>query len=253
MLAGHAPYVSTPTNVPPITLLPANERRRAVRTVKLALAVGVEAFTAAGCEAARTATVFSSSGSDGETIHNILEVLASDAREISPTAFHNSVHGAPAGYWSIATGARAPSNSICCYDASFAAGLLEAAVWATAEDRNVALIAYDVSYPEPLYDLRRIDANFATALVFSPRPTDASLASLAVELQGRSGRAAGMNTEEFETLRQAAPAARCLPLLASLARGTADTLVLDYVSGLEIALEIKPIAGRANEAAGGGS
>ena len=95
ILAGRAEYQPIPTIIPLPTLLPANERRRTVPTVRLALAVGAEAFEHAGRDPADTATVFTSSGGDGETMHAILEVLAADAREVSPTRFHNSVHNAP--------------------------------------------------------------------------------------------------------------------------------------------------------------
>ena len=40
-------------------------------------------------------------------MHEICETLATAERQVSPTRFHNSVHNAPAGYWSIATQSRA--------------------------------------------------------------------------------------------------------------------------------------------------
>ena len=83
-------------------------------------------------------------------------MLATDGREVSPTRFHNSVHNAPSGYWAVATGSREPSTSLCAYDASFAAGLLEAAAQATVDDRPVTLVAYDLPYPEPLQRARPI-------------------------------------------------------------------------------------------------
>ena len=114
-------------------MLPA-ERRRAGATVKLAIAAGSEALAQAGRDPADMAMVFAASGGDGETVHEILAVLARSTREVSPTRFHNSVHNAPAGYWTVATGSRAPSTSLCAFDESFAAGLLDAAVQATVQD-----------------------------------------------------------------------------------------------------------------------
>lgn len=127
ILAGNEAYVPLPVVLPRCEVLPENERRRAVPTVKLALGVGSEALANAGRDAAATAAVFTSSGGDGATLNHILDVLASEERELSPTRFHNSVHNAPSGYWSIATRSREPSTSLCCHDASFPAGLLEAA------------------------------------------------------------------------------------------------------------------------------
>ena len=49
-------------------MLAQTERRRTVPTVKLALAVGCEALEMAGCHPSGIATVFTSSGGDGETV-----------------------------------------------------------------------------------------------------------------------------------------------------------------------------------------
>jgi 3-oxoacyl-(acyl-carrier-protein) synthase len=147
-LAGRAPYVPAPTMLPAPEALPATERRRAGKCVKLALATGLEAAAGAGLDPASLATVFASSSGDGENCHAICEALASDDRMISPTRFHNSVHNAPAGYWSIATGATASADCIAAFDASFGAGLLEALARLAAEPRDcVMLLAYDAPYP----------------------------------------------------------------------------------------------------------
>ncbi len=215
---GAVGYEPRATKVPPADLLPPNERRRAVQTVRLALAVGAEAFAASGRDPAATATIFASSGGDGDTIHEILKMTAAAHPELSPTRFHNSVHNAPAGYWGIATGSRAPSTSLCCYDDSFAAGLLEAAVTATSESRAVAVIAYDVRYPEPLGAARPIGAAFAVALLLNPQPTRTAIASIDIALRSRSVPPTPARIAALEGIRAGTPAARCLPLLEALAR-----------------------------------
>ncbi len=237
-------HVWAPTRVPPSKLLPANERRRAVQTVRLALAVGTEAFVAAGRDPSETAAVFASSGGDGETIHEILSVLASLNRELSPTRFHNSVHNTPAGYWGIATASRAPAGSLCCHDDSFAAGLLEAVVQAIVEQYAVALIAYDVQYPAPLSDVRPIGAAFAVALLLTPMPTKAALAGVDLRLQPKSSAASAtpVPAAALETLRQTTPAARSLPLLAALACRVEATVTIDYLADMALVLDITPIS-----------
>jgi hypothetical protein len=248
VLSGAAPYVAAPTVVPPSPLLPPNERRRTVQTVKLALAVGAEAFAGAGRDPAEVATVFTSSGGDGETIHQILDVLATNEPELSPTRFHNSVHNAPAGYWSIANRSHAPSSSLCCHDASFAAGLIEAAVQATTDAEPVALFAYDVCAPEPLNTPRPIGANFAAALILTPQPTAATLAVVEVEVRPRST-ATTMTDAALEALRRGTPAARSLPLLAALAREATADIALDFVAALEIGLRVTPLVAGSGAAA----
>jgi hypothetical protein len=241
VLTGAQEYLPAPTSVPASALLPANERRRAVQTVKIALAVGAEAFAAARRDASETATVFASSGGDGETIDQILAVLASEQRELSPTRFHNSVHNAPAGYWSIATGSRAPSSSLCCHDDSFAAGLLEAAVQAVTERCAVGLIAYDVRYPAPLGKVRPIGAAFGVALVLAPEETAAAFAVMEVTLG--AGAASEVASPALEALRRGTPAARSLPVLAALAGGEAAAVTLGYLDDMAMRLDIAPVRG----------
>ncbi|MDE2239369.1 MAG: beta-ketoacyl synthase chain length factor [Rhodospirillales bacterium] len=239
ILAGKAPYLAAPTLIPPATLLPPNERRRAPQTVKLALAVGAEAFTNADAEPACCPVVFASSGGDGETIHEILATLAGPVRELSPTRFHNSVHNVAAGYWSIATGAKTPATSLCAHDGSFAAGLLEAGAQAVAANGMVALIAYDLPYPEPLATVRPIAAPFAVALLLSPVAISQSLARLDVELCASGTHACAI--PELEDMRRAIPTARALPLLEALARGEAATMTLEYLDDLALAVKVMPL------------
>jgi hypothetical protein len=246
VLAGDAAYVRSRTVVTPSALLPAAERRRTGVPVKLALAVGAEAFANADRDPALTATVFTSSGGDSENVHQICETLASPEREISPTRFHNSVHNAAAGYWSIATGSREPSTSLCAYDWSFAAGLLEAAVQVATDRKAVALIAYDQHYPPPLHAVRPIDADFGVALVLAPERTARSFATLDVTFISFVPLAAGaapatpMALPALEAVRNTVPAGRSLPLLAALARLASETVILDSGAGSHLRVSIAP-------------
>lgn len=239
VLNGAQAYTAAATRIPPGDLLPPNERRRAVATVKIALAVGAQAFAAAGRDPADTATIFTSSGGDGVTIDEILTVLASPNRELSPTRFHNSVHNAPAGYWSIATGSQAASSSLCCHDDSFAAGLLEAAVQANNEDCAVALLAYDVCYPAPLSLVRHIGAAFAVAMVLTPRPGAATFAAIDMTLGAKSP-ADMIAIPQLEQLRQTTPAARSLPVLAALAAKQPTEVAVSYLDDMSLMLNITP-------------
>jgi hypothetical protein len=226
LLTGDAAYAPAPTVVTPSDLLPAAERRRTGLPVKLALAAGHAAFVHAGRDAATTATVFSSSSGDGENLHHICVTLASPEREISPTRFHNSVHNAPAGYWSIATRSHASSTSLCCHDASFAAGLLDTAAQVTVAGVAVALISYDQPYPEPLHAARPIGASFGMALVMTPTATAHVFAALDISFVPEKTGATRMSNDGLEAIRAGVPAARCLPLLAALARGAPAVVLL---------------------------
>jgi len=239
VLAGNIPYLPAPTVVPTSDLLPAAERRRAGLPVKLALAAGQEAFAHALRDPASAATVFTSSSGDGENLHRICESLAAAEREISPTRFHNSVHNAPAGYWSIAVGAREASTSLCGHDASFAVGLIDAASQVAAEQAVVALIACDQPYPEPLHGVRPIAASVAIGLVLVPQATPRTFATLDISLVPAGGGFTRMDETQLEALRAAVPTARGLALLAALARGTA-TVDLEYVGALRVRVAVAP-------------
>ncbi|MGH8635169.1 MAG: beta-ketoacyl synthase chain length factor [Burkholderiales bacterium] len=239
-LAGAHAYCSAPTALAMSELLPAAERRRAGVPVKLALAAGQEALGNAGRDAAATATVFTSSSGDCQNVHQILEALATPERQISPTRFHNSVHNAAAGYWSIATQCRAPSTSLCCHDASFAAGLLEAVSQAVVAGAPVALIAYDHPYPEPLNSVRPIHGDFSMALALAPQATQRALAAVDVTFVPQEADASCAADPGLEKLRTGVPAARCLPLLAALARGSRETVILEYVAGTHLRVVVAP-------------
>ncbi len=236
ILTGRAAWQPAPTVLAAPQILPPAERRRTGRMVKLALSVGLEAVAAAGADAGALATVFSSSSGDGLNCHQICETLASDDRQISPTRFHNSVHNAAAGYWSIATGATAPAAALCAHDASFAAGLLEAVVQVAVERIPCLLIAYDTDYPEPLRATRPIPDAFGAALLLTPEPAPASLGRLSLQLTQAS--ADRLQDPALEALRESIPAARSLPLLTALACGQGGRVVLDYLDGTRLAADL---------------
>lgn len=240
-LLGAAPYQAARCVLPPPMALPQAERRRAGAVVKVSLAVGEEAVAAAGLRAATLASVFSSSSGDAVNCHEICSTLASSDRLISPTRFHNSVHNAAAGYWSISSGAMATSSVLCARDASFAAGLLEAMTQVAVEQVPVLLVAYDTDYPEPLYSARAIPDSFGVALVLAPARGERSLAQWTLEADYLSHLPADrLDDAALEQLRLAIPAARCLPLLRGVAGRQPGRVVLDYLEGSQLALQVAP-------------
>jgi len=240
VLAGAEVYRSAPTVIAASELLPVAERRRSPVPVKLALAVGQEAFNNAGRDPAATATVFASSSGEGETLHQMCETLASADRDVSPTRFHNSVHNAASGYWGIANRSHEASTSLCCYDASFAAGLIEAATQIAALGKPVALIAYDQPYPEPLHSVRPLLAAFAAALVLTPHATHRAFAALDLEFHQGEAQATRMSDPGLEEMRLGAPAARALPLLQALTRKSAGNVEMEFLSDSRLRVAVSP-------------
>ena len=109
-------------------LIPARERRRAPAAVKMAVEVMDQACRMADIDPTDVATVFGSGMGDMQITDYICRTLADAPRMVSPTKFHNSVHNASTGYWSIATGSHFAANAISAYADTVAASLLEGAV-----------------------------------------------------------------------------------------------------------------------------
>lgn len=239
-LAGAAPYHAEPINLRASDMLPAAERRRAGVPIKLAMAVGQEAFLHANHDTRSAATVFTSSGGDNDNVHAINSILTTAPREVSPTRFHNSVHNAAAGYWCIAAGTHEPSTSLCACDQSFAAGLLESAAQVTVDNSTVALIAYDHTYPEPLRAVRPITAALGIALLLVPHQSDRSLASLEIDFVPGGAEETRMQDAGLEALRRGVPAARGLPLLAALASGKEAHIRLSYGDDNHLNVRVTP-------------
>ena len=239
VLRGDVPCVATPTVLPPPARLPAAERRRAGAAIKLALAVADEAVAQSRLDPAHLATVFTSSSGEGAHCHALCETLALAQPVVSPTRFTNSVHNAAAGCWHIAVASRATSTSLCAFDASFAAGLFEAASVVRRTQQPVLLVASDSPYPEPLHAVRPLADHFAVALVLQPQATMAMLAALHIELTAPDGSSALSRCDDdaLESLRVGVPAARSLPLLAALAA------IATGGSGQPIHLAFPPTAG----------
>ena len=149
------------------------------------------------------------------------------------------MHNAAAGYWSIATGAMAPCQVLCAYDASFAAGLLEALAQVALARQPVLLIAYDSEYPEPLHAKRDTPRLRRRRPAAERRAQRASRwrrsASARPATQPRSLADAGL-----EALRTSIPALRALPLLKQLANGERGSVCLDYLPPMQLRVDVEP-------------
>jgi hypothetical protein len=240
VLRGDAAHAMAKTVLQAPARLPPAERRRAGDAIKLAMAVADQAVIAGAMDPQTLATVFASSSGEGVNCHAICETLASDNRLLSPTRFTNSVHNAPSGYWHIAVSSRAPSTSLCAFDGSFAAGLVEAATKSLAMQVPVLLVASDTPYPEPLHATRPLADSFGLALVLTPQATAGSMAALQIELvDAGSAPLSVCSDASLEFLRAHTPAAHALPLLQALARGAAgQSLRIDYLTGLALQVDV---------------
>lgn len=222
-------------------LLAANERRRAPQTVAVALEAGLAACTAAGRDPATLPSVFVSTHGDLAITDYMCSTLASQPRSLSPTRFHNSVHNAAAGYWTIGTGAMQPATAISAMDASFAQGLLEALVLLAGGEEAVLLVAYDAGASGPLGEQAPSVGLLGGALVLSEGGPETGPVLQATLADGDPSPADGPLA-----LHAAGNAmAPMLPLFDALARGTtasgqAAPVRLDAGAGRVLSIALLP-------------
>lgn len=153
-----------PTRPSPQLLAP-NERRRAPGSVAVALEVALAACRDAGIAPETLPSVFASTHGDLGITDYMCATLADDPTAISPTKFHNSVHNAAAGYWTIGAGCTEATTAISAYDATFAQGLLEAMMQLATGAPAVLLVAYDTASAGLLGTVTRSEGLLGAALV----------------------------------------------------------------------------------------
>jgi Beta-ketoacyl synthase, N-terminal domain len=236
---GEGPLAHPPRPRPAPELLAPAERRRAPDTVALALEVALRAVEASGHRGADLPSVFSSTHGDLAITDAMCRTLASAPRQMSPTRFHNSVHNAPAGYWTLATGCMQASSALSAAEGSFAAGLLEALAQCTADERAALLVAYDIEACGALASTAVSRGLLATALVIAPRAGTRSLARLVWSLQPGVGTAAAPRSAAAQALAGNAMAP-CLPLFEALACGGHEPVLLPLSSSLSLRVELVP-------------
>ena len=236
---GEGTAVDPPLKRPSPDLLAPAERRRAPDSVALALEVASAATKASGRDPKTLASIFTSAHGDLSVNDYMCATLATTPTAISPTRFHNSVHNAAAGYWTIGTGCRAASTALSAFDSSFAAGLLEAATQCAADGEAVLLVAFDVNAAGALASVTASEGLLAVALVLAPERGDRSRAGFELTLQRGPTSPAAIRSSAARALAGNGMA-DALPVFEALAATTMPALTLPLSASL--ALRMEPLA-----------
>jgi hypothetical protein len=223
---------------PGAAILPPNERRRAPEPVVLACEVAMQACAMADRAPAELPCVFASVHGDLVITDALCATLAADPLELSPTRFHNSVHNAAAGYWTVAAHCHAASSAVSASHGSFAAGLLEAAIQAHAEQTPVLFAAYDNSVRGPLADVVHGSAPFGVAFVVSPQSSPRAHATLHLRHVVDTGAPTAVPTL-WTALAATNPIAPSLPLFIALARQDAVSIRLRNGASSMLEIEVR--------------
>ena len=232
-----APPQAAPRPAP--TLLAPTERRRAPDTVAIALEVASRACEAAGRDPATLASVFASTHGDLAINDYMCETLAQSPAQLSPTRFHNSVHNAASGYWTIGNGCNAPTVALAAFTYTFATGLLEAATQVACEGQPVLLVAYDIEARGPLATVCDSRGQFGAALLLAPARGERSIARMGWRVAAREdGIAEPLATHH--ALVAGNPLAASLGLFEALARGESRCVRQELSPRQVLELEVQP-------------
>lgn len=223
---------------PSATILPPNERRRAPEPVLLACDVSAQACTMAARNPAELPCVFASAHGDIAITDDLCTTLAHEPLQLSPTRFHNSVHNAAVGYWTMAAHCHAASSAISAWHGSFAAGLLEAAIQSHTEQTPVLFAAYDNALRGPLVDFIPGSISFGVALIVNAQRTVQSIAELHLRHVAH-GAHPSESPAPWTTLAHATPIAASLPLFIALARRQQTHITLRNGAASALTIEVK--------------
>jgi hypothetical protein len=242
VLRGDAkPPVAVATRPSP-SLLPPAERRRAPDTVAVSLEVAARACESAGRDPKQMPSVFACTNGDLHISDAICDTLAKTPTLVSPIRFHNSVHNAAAGYWTIATGCMKPYTAVSAHSYTFGQGLLESAAQVMCEETPVLYVAYDIEARGPVATMQPSRGVLAGALVLSQENRERNLARLVLEVQ--------TDPEEQQSAARAANAAlvdgnalmNALPLFEALADGVEREVTQMLAPRLALRMRVIPVA-----------
>ena len=239
-LAGAAAFALGPPPNRPLDGLPPTERRRINETSRFAcLAAGDALAQLPPGTAAAMPAIFTSTDGDGIVLAQMLNALAQRDVVMSPTAFHNSVYNAPAGYWTMAARSTAPSTTVCADAASFAVALLEGYTQAITTRGPVLVVAVDAPFPEAIRVLGKSAAAFACAIVVDGA-SQPNKGPWIERWKVGSSVERSRSADEIGAAYAGNGAAAALPLLRALARCDATCVALPYVDGTWLELEVAP-------------
>jgi hypothetical protein len=235
VLRGENAAPEQPAARPSPTVLAPTERRRAPDTVAIALEVAARACESAGADPQELPSVFASTHGDLAISDYMCETLARTPTLMSPIRFHNSVHNAAAGYWTIGTGCHEPYTALTAYEDTFGEGLLEALVQAACDDRAVLLVAYDIAARGPLASMVSSRGIVGAGVVVSPRAGTNVVAR--VRWQTRRGTDRTAAADRNVALVTGNAMATCLPFFEALAAAQRRTVCLGLSPSLVLELE----------------
>lgn len=228
-----------PATNPSPQVIPANERRRAPLPVKMAVEVSGQALAASGLASADVACVFGSGLGDTEITDYMCRELTTELKQLSPTKFHNSVHNAAAGYWTISTGCMKSANSIAAYQQTAALALLEGAIQCVQQNEPVLITLFDTPAHASYRQIFACDRPFAAALLICPEDYTDKGQPLSFDTNAQDELPQCPEHPELASLYRDNPSARVLGLLQLIAAGKAGAVGLPISPARQLAVRLE--------------
>lgn len=205
------------TKAPKPEVIPANERRRAPLPVRLAVESSWQAVQNADLDPVDLPCVFVSGIGDTQLTDYMCKALASENKALSPTKFHNSVHNAAAGYWTISTGCMQAANSVAGYQESVSLTLMEALIQCQSENKPFLLTFYDAPSSEVLKELLKNEESFSASIVVAPKDWSEKHRNYTAYIENQGCDWPKINsTDILENIYSTNPSAKILALLKLL-------------------------------------
>lgn len=222
-------------------IIPANERRRSPLPVKIAVEVSSQALAQSGLQSEQVACVFGSGLGDTQITDYMCRALNTELKQLSPTKFHNSVHNAAAGYWTISSHCMKSANSIAAYHHTAGMCLLEAVSQAVLHDEPVLITLFDIKAHDVYQQIFPCSFDFAAAILVAPShfESDKAIASLQIECLAEKATLNTMPNTGLELIAEQNPAAKILPLLATLNGSGESSLSLSLSDSSALQVDIQ--------------
>jgi len=200
------------TVAPKPQIIPANERRRAPLPVRLAVETSWQATQNADIDPQLLSSVFVSGFGDTQLTDYMCRVLASENKLLSPTKFHNSVHNAAAGYWTISTGCERAANSVAGFQESVPLALMEAMVQCQRQSVPLLLTFYDAPVSAVLTDILGAGSAFSYSAIIAPveSPYAGRIVTAEVIASASGWPLLTAKEEQLQGLYESSPAARII-------------------------------------------
>ncbi len=219
-------------------MIPPRERRRAPHTVKMALETMGQATADAAVPLDSISVVTASSMGDMDITDYMCKTLAKNPLLVSPTSFHNSVHNAAVGNWSISQSSHAACNAVAAGEYSGTAGLLEAAVLCMDSQSPVLLVIQEGKATPALMPQCRSPFPLSLALLLAAPDqacAEQTVATVEISLQDEPS-SWPLLPAALAAAYSTSPAGRMLPLFIPLAQAAAANSSLSPYPSLRLPL-----------------